>query len=165
MKKFCILLMLFSFLSIMPSYALKVIVNEATDRKVPSRSSVPEPIEDYSEQQQMDYVSDEDNQQQNADKKSEYSDKKYELVYKPLLGGAIRPELVGTTWNYPVNNFVPEEKIQEKQVSQNIDSEKNQEKEVILKRYLREAADYYYIDTIGSPNNVVPAGFEIYPGQ
>ena len=39
MKKFFILMMLFSFISVMPCFALKIIVNESTDRTVPSRSS------------------------------------------------------------------------------------------------------------------------------
>lgn len=165
MKKFCILLILFSFISVMPSFALKVIVNESTDRKVPSRCSGPNEtyVEDY-DQQMSENTYDEYSQQEYVEKNNVNNNEKYELVYKQLLGENIRSELAGTRWNYPVNNYTPDENVEEQTTDKNINS--NQEgQEVVVKRYLREAADYYFIDTIGSPNDVIPAGFEVYSQQ
>ena len=48
---------------------------------------------------------------------------------------------------------------QEKLVNNESD-ESAQVKEVTLKRFTREAADYYILDTINRPNEIIPAGFE-----
>ena len=159
MKKSFILMMLFSFISVMPCFALKIIVNESTDRTVPSRSSSPSELyEDYNEQEYTEEIEHNEEQQSNINQ-SVYNDEKYEQVYRPLLGANIRPELVGTTWGYAVNN--PQTNKEEHiQPANNVNNEINQGKEILVKRFLREAADYYVIDTINRPDEAVPAGFE-----
>ncbi len=165
MKKYCVLMLFFYFISVIPGFAMKVIVNEGTDRKVPSRCSGPsESYYEETDEQQTDSVPDEYMQQTVYEKNNENNTEKYELVYKKLLGENIRSELAGTRWNYPVNNIVQKEEIKPQTDEKNINNETNQQ-EVTVKRYLREAADYYYIDTIESPNDVIPAGFEIYSQQ
>lgn len=161
MKKFCILFMLFSFISVMPCFALKIIVNENTDRTVPSRSSSPADSyeEDYSMEETGDMLYDQQ-QRPLITRQSEYNNQKYELVYKPLLGANIRPELVGTTWNYPVNNMPPKVDENMRPVNNDVNNANNQEPATIVKRYLREAADYYVLDTINHPKDIIPAGFE-----
>lgn len=158
-------MLFFYFISVIPGFAMKVIVNEGTDRKVPSRCSGPsESYYEETDEQQTDSVPDEYMQQTVYEKNNENNTEKYELVYKKLLGENIRSELAGTRWNYPVNNIVQKEEIKPQTDEKNINNETNQQ-EVTVKRYLREAADYYYIDTIESPNDVIPAGFEIYSQQ
>lgn len=165
MKKYCVLMLFFYFISVIPGFAMKVIVNEGTDRKVPSRCSGPsESYYEETDEQQTDSVPDEYMQQTVYEKNNENNTEKYELVYKKLLGENIRSELAGTRWNYPVNNIVQKEEIKPQTDEKNINNETNQQ-EVTVKRYLREAADYYFIDTIGSPNDVIPAGFEVYSQQ
>ena len=114
--------------------------------------------EDYSEQEYSEEI--EHNEEQLSDvNQSVYNNEKYEQVYRPLLGENIRPELVGTTWGYAVNNVQPN-KEEHIQPINNVNNEMNQGKEILVKRFLREAADYYVIDTINRPNEAVPAGFE-----
>ncbi len=158
MKKLFIFFVLLSFFSVMPSFALKVIVNEGTDRTVPSRCSGPSNvIEEYTEEPNNDVR--EPDQEELVEKSNDYNSEKYELVYKPLLGANIRPELAGTSWGYPVNNIEKSTNEQEKLVNNESD-ESAQVKEVTLKRFTREAADYYILDTINRPNEIIPAGFE-----
>ena len=157
MRNFFIFYVLFSFFTVIPSFALKIIVNEDTDRTVPSRCSGPSNvIEEYTEEQNND--SRESAQEELIEKSNDYNSEKYELVYKPLLGADIRPELVGTTWGYPLNNFEQNVNSQE-QLLEN-QAEENIPQEVTVKRFTREAADYYILDTINRPNEIIPAGFE-----
>lgn len=161
MKKFCLILVLFSFISVMPCFALKVIVNENTDRTVPSRCSGPtSSYEEEYEMQQNDDGSQESVSQQESEIIPGYQGAKYELVYKSRLGADIRPELVGTAWGYPDYTHLLNQNADEQPAEQNENMDNNQEQELITKRYLREAADYYVLDTINRPDEVIPAGFE-----
>lgn len=161
MKKVCLILVLFSFISVMPCFALKLIVNETTDRTVPSRCSGS--INSYEEEPEIQQQSGNiqaSSSQHIKDVIPGYQGAKYELVFKPRLGADIRPELVGTTWGYPDYKNIIEQNIQERTTEDNKNLSNNHEQELITKRYLREAADYYVIDTINRPNEIVPVGFE-----
>lgn len=159
MKKFFIFFVIMSFLSVMPSFAVKLIFNEGTDRTVPSRCSGHSNEEEYEMEQDTDY-SVQSTQDEVGKKAYDYNAEKYELVYRQILGADIRPELVGTTWGYPVNNVDKISNSKEQSSNTNTEEKKIQEKEVLVKRFLREAADYYYVDTINTPGKLIPAGFE-----
>ena len=104
-----------------------------------------------------------------------YVKKSYDPAYLKYLGDNIKPELVGTTWVF-------DESIEQKYMAQNntpVQTNKNtlqsnnqptsdeklanaEDTEVIHtfeepKRYSREAADYYTLDLINSPNQLIPS--------
>ena len=75
MKKLFIFFVLLSFFSVMPSFALKVIVNEGTDRTVPSRCSGPSNvIEEYTEEPNNDVR--EPDQKELVEKSNDYNSEK-----------------------------------------------------------------------------------------
>ncbi|MCD7780438.1 MAG: hypothetical protein LUH05_07185 [Candidatus Gastranaerophilales bacterium] len=145
MKKTFLILAIFSFVSVMPSFALKLITNDNGDRTVPSRCS------GYDGQE---YIYEQDYNSNSAvyKKYDGYQGDKFEAVYKPILSQHIRRELVGTTWYYPVNS--PQQ--QSTDINSNIT---NQESDKLSKSYIREAADYYYVDTIENPQKPIPVGY------
>lgn len=152
----------------MPSYAMKVILNDNSDRRVPSRCSgsfddyvVEEPVMDGSMQF---------NGPQNGPAFGQGGGRmgmfRYITQYKPLLSQDMRPELIGTTWYYPqrtivVNNQGTNSSGQMKGQMKTSKQEQKKSKNM-SKRYLREAADYYTQNTLGSePNKAYPAGFKL----
>lgn len=146
MKNICFLLACLTFLSVLPSSAMKIIVNNANDRIVYSRSSGPDEI-----------ITEEVDTQTPQSKTSYYkslnTNPEYYEYQLRLLGSDFRNELAGTKWYYnqrtvPVNN-VKQTALQAKQKAE---SERS-------KRLSREAADYYMVDLTNAPNTLVPSGF------
>jgi hypothetical protein len=147
MKNICLLLACLTFISVMPSYAVKLIIGEENDRVVYSRSSFP---------QNEIVVSDEGvkttvktSYYKSLNQNPEY----YEYQLK-LLGNDFRKELAGTKWyleSEEVVEPVSDEVVQYKSVHQlNIER---------LKRSSREAADYYMVDMAKDPENLLPSGY------
>ena len=154
MKKVCLTLALFIFITSVPSFAMKVILNDNNDRRVPSRCSGP--VEEYSVEE---YTDNTVKYQPMSDYNSNYVMDRYMTYYKPLLSQDMREELIGTTWYYPkyVSRY-DAQKVYTQPASKT--SKKVQDK--LSKRYLREAADYYTQDTLGSnPDKAYPAGFDM----
>ncbi len=158
MKKFCLLMAAFTFLSVMPSFAIKIIVNNETDRTVPSRSS-DRNVEEYIEQDNEVSSPSVNVNRRVVNSMADKQRERFNLVYKPILEQDFRRELIGTTWHYPdeTQNYSQPEPIQE-QVS---DEQFNDGGwQAYNKKYIREAADYYVVDTINRPNEAVPVGYE-----
>lgn len=129
MKKLCLFLVCLTFISSMPSFAMKVIVNNENDRIVYSRSSGFDDDGNYGTF----------NINLNSyEKRRNPAQNNYELG---LLGTEFRTELAGTKWHL-VNN-TPQKPI-----------EKN-----LNDRNSREAADYYYIDKYKAPDTLIPSWF------
>ena len=155
MKKFIVTLLLISFISTVPSYGMKLITNKTTDRTVPSRCSGPGSesyLDDgvtktyYTPGQKTTY----------GGPYTGYQAVTYEKYYKPILSKNIRTELIGTTWYYPDYTV---------QTPGTYTVEKTgaiKTKDLLSRRYMREAADYYVVDTINNPNHAVEAKHEEY---
>ena len=146
MKKLCLVLLLMSYISVIPAFAVKVIVNDTNDRRVPSRSSGPEAFAQYYEVGD-DYV---DASYKGAKHNRGYQLEKYKTQNLPLLKEDFRLELVGTTWEYP-------EEVSQQEVVNQVDTN-NVIDEYNLRTHHREAADYYTKDTLKNPNILVPCG-------
>ncbi len=147
MKNISLLLVCLTFISVMPSYAMKLIVNDENDRIVYSRSSFPHNEVTYSDEDVTTKV-----------KTSYYKSLKqtpeyYEYQLK-LLGNDFRKELAGTKW-YLANEDVVEA-VEPTPVEQLSEYQLNLER---LKRSSREAADYYMVDMMKDPENLVPSGY------
>lgn len=147
MKKLCLVLLLFSYISVMPSFAAKLIVNDTEDRRVPSRSSGPEAFVQYYEVGD-DYV---ENVQNGSNPSRGYQLERYKTQNLPLLKEDIRLELVGTTWEYP-------EEVQETTYTEVNTQNTASDEYAYDRRFHREAADYYTMDTIKNPNMLIPCG-------
>ena len=146
MKKLCLVLLLMSYISVVPAFAVKVIVNDTNDRRVPSRSSGPEAFVQYYEVGD-DYVE----YSNNGTKYNRgYQLEKYKTQNLPLLKEDFRLELVGTTWEYP-------EEVSQQEIVNQVDAN-NVIDEYNLRTHHREAADYYTKDTLKSPNLLIPCG-------
>ncbi len=164
MKKFCLLLVLFTFLTSVPSFGMKLIVNDDNNRRVPSRCSGP--VEEYSadDNNQYEYNVNYNYQPVNNYNSAYWSDR-YEFYYKPLLSRDMRTELVGTTWYYPkyvarYNPSTPATYSETTVVKKPDTVVKDQDQ--LNKRFIREAADYYTRDTLSeNPEKLYPAGFDI----
>ncbi len=159
MKKFCLLLLMFSLISV-PAFAMKKILNDNSDRRVPSRCSGP--VEEYTEEETSVYDT---NYQPNQmpSYNSSYQMERYINYYKPLLSQDMRTELIGTTWYYPkyVTRYT-NNSINSQPATAKTSKKAKKAKKELSKRYLREAADYYTQDTLGpNPDKAYPAGFEI----
>ena len=143
MKKTLLTFIIFSCISV-PSFAMKVITNTEADRMVPSREMgsvyVPAPVDK--------------NIKNGVYVIPGYKAETYATIYKPGLEKDIRKELVGKTWDYP--DYVAIKAQYEKSLLQ--DSKSSRLKKTI-KRHCREAADYYYRDTLN--NKIVQSGFDI----
>lgn len=138
MKKVLLVLVLFAFISVMPSFSMKVILNDQSDRLVPSRCSGMLGYDDSD----LNYDESQNNVKNRIKKKDPYS---------YTLSKYIRTELVGTKWGY-----YQEEDIQP---AVNVQKSARDEKLKLLKRGSREAADYYMQDTLNNPDNLVQSGF------
>ncbi len=147
MKNISLLIVCLAFISVMPSYATKIIVNDDNDRIVYSRSSFPQNEVTYTEEEVTTKA-----------KTSYYKSLKqtpefYEHQLK-LLGNDFRKELAGTKWYLSSEEVV--EAVEQVPVQQLSEYQLNLER---LKRYSREAADYYMIDMMKDPENLVPSGY------
>ena len=147
MKNICLLLACLTFISVMPSYAVKLIVGEENDRVVYSRSSFPQDEITVSDEGVKTTVK--TSYYKSLNQNPEY----YEYQLK-LLGNDFRKELAGTKWyleSEEVVEPVSDEVVQYKSVHQlNIER---------LKRSSREAADYYMVDMAKDPENLLPSGY------
>ena len=146
MKKLCLVLLLMSYISVIPAFAVKVIVNDSNDRRVPSRSSGPEAFVQYYEVGD-DYV---ETSYKGAKHNRGYQLEKYKTQNLPLLKEDFRLELAGTTWDYPED--VPQQEVVNSVDSSSVVDEYN------LRMHHREAADYYTKDTLKNPNVLIPCG-------
>lgn len=147
MKNICLLLACLTFISVMPSYAVKLIVGEENDRVVYSRSSFPQDEITVSDEGVKTTVK--TSYYKSLNQNPEY----YEYQLR-LLGNDFRKELAGTKWyleSEEVVEPVSDEVVQYKSVHQlNIER---------LKRSSREAADYYMVDMAKDPENLLPSGY------
>jgi hypothetical protein len=138
MKKVFLILILFIFVA-SPSFALRMIVNTVEDRTVPSRCTTPD-----------NYIEEDNSYVEIENKKNSYNASRFDARHKDYLGENIRRELIGTTWDYStpqkVETMPKVPKINVKNTP---------------KRFLREAADYYTVDTLKTPKRAVPAGFNM----
>lgn len=146
MKKLCLVLLLMSYISVIPAFAVKVIVNDSNDRRVPSRSSGPEAFVQYYEVGD-DYV---ETSYKGAKHNRGYQLEKYKTQNLPLLKEDFRLELAGTTWDYPED--VPQQEVVNSVDFSSVVDEYN------LRMHHREAADYYTKDTLKNPNVLIPCG-------
>lgn len=150
MKNFCFVLAFLTVLTALPSYAVKIIVNNENDRIVYSRSSFA--ADDTK------YDVDEPTTTKTMVKTSYFKrdgldpQKDKNLLY--LLGQDFRTELAGIKWNYVDEEVVTE--IEEVETTVKSEYQENLER---LKRGSREAADYYMVDMTKNPNNLVPSGY------
>ena len=146
MKKLCLILLLFSYISVIPAFAAKVIVNDTNDRRVPSRSSGPDAFVQYYEVGD-DYV---ESSYYGPNASRGYQLEKYKNENLPLLKEDFRSELVGTTWHYPDSVTTV----------QNVNSDGNEmiDAHTLNRSHHRDAADYYTKDTIKDPNILIPCG-------
>ena len=156
MKKLCLILLLFSYISVIPAFAANVIVNDTNDRRVPSRSSGPEAFVQYYEVGD-DYVETTYYGSNSTHKNGGYRLESYQNHNLPLLKQDFRTELIGTTWDYPdeVQHLQQAEHVQE---VANVEANKNHDEDVMGRLHHREAADYYTKDTIKAPNTLIPCG-------
>ena len=175
MKNICLILVGLTFLSVLPSYATKIIVNDNKDRIVYSRSSRP-PKEIITEQ----YVVNEYSEPQNTNPYTEEEKNSYIYTYSVRnvnynlaildLGNDIREELVGTKWYYPEYKVWPVRPEIIDQQLQNPDKKPqnfNEKPQNIVettyiederfKRTSREASDYYIVDIVNAPNTLIPS--------
>ena len=150
MKKLCLVLLLMSYISVIPAFAVKVIVNDTNDRRVPSRSSGPDAFVQYYEVGD-DYV--EDNYRGADYKRNNPKMKSFQNHNLPLLKQDFRVELMGTTWDYP-------DDVPQQEVVQNVETSSTSfvEEYNAGRIHHREAADYYTKDTIKAPNTLIPCG-------
>ena len=146
MKKLCLILLLFSYISVIPAFAVKVIVNDTNDRRVPSRSSGPDAFVQYYEVGD-DYV---ENSYSGPNANRGYQLEKYKNVNLPLLKEDFRLELVGTTWHYPDNTTTVQ--------STQLNNDEVFDTSTLNRSHHREAADYYTKDTQKDPNLLIPCG-------
>ena len=152
MKKLCLVLLLMSYISVIPAFAVKVIVNDSNDRRVPSRSSGADAFVQYYEVGD-DYVETTYRSSGATHKQGGYKLKSYQNHNLPLLKQDFREELIGTTWDYP------EEVVQEEVVT-NVESSSSSfvEEYTSGRTHHREAADYYTKDTLKAPDTLIPCG-------
>lgn len=126
MKRLVLAFVLIMFVASIPAHALKLIHNDEKNRIVPSRSGLV-----YS-----------DSAVKNAD--VTYKKPQYDSKFR-YLSQDIRPELIGTTWYYYKNVHYVDNG------NKNLVTSGNK----VLnygKHYIREAADYYYTDTLENTN-------------
>ena len=133
-----------SYISVIPAFAAKVIVNDTNDRRVPSRSSGPEAFVQYYEVGD-DYVEYSD---YGAKYNRGYQLERYKYENLPLLKEDFRLELIGTTWSYPKESYQQETVVE---VDQFVEEYSN-------RAHHREAADYYTKDTLKNPHALIPCG-------
>lgn len=131
MKNICLILVGLTFLSVLPSYATKIIVNNDKDRIVYSRSSRP-PKEivtqpEYTQQKIVQNTENDNNILPDGNPKRSWI--YYKSITSPDYNYSViefaqnmREELIGTKWNYPMDIVwpVPDELRQQYESGQNI---------------------------------------------
>lgn len=152
MKKLIVTILLFSFISVIPSYGMKVITNKPLDRTVPSRSSGT--FNDYNSTDTTTYEATLGSSSSYGGIKG-YQAVRFYQYYKPGLSRDLRPELLGTRWDYPAYTI-------ENPGSVTVKKANHDHSKPNLKRYMREAADYYVVDTINHPDSAVESKHEDY---
>ena len=185
MKNICLILVGLTFLSVLPSYATKIIVNNDKDRIVYSRSSrPPKEIITQPEYTQNTVQTDKNDNNISADGNPKKSWIYYNSVKDPVYNYSmfsfvenIREELVGTKWNYPPDMILPVQReiVEQYESGQNVSfirqglpkgnqtiAEENVKEVTYIederfKRTSREAADYYMVDMVKAPNTLVPS--------
>lgn len=166
MKKFCLLLVILITAGSLPSYAIKEIVNDQTDRIVYSRSTKPDNSYVYSDA----YYSNAGTGQIQYSKPELKAARYYQLQpvsYYQLkeLGNNINPELVGTRWTYYYEeessdrNMVPADT--EKVNPELYHNHSSYVADESLKYNCREAADYFTRDHNNDPERLIPCGFDV----
>ena len=181
MKNICFILICLTFLSVLPSYATKVIVNDDKDRIVYSRSSRPPKVlvnEQQTETKKNFDILDEnpyDGYQKNSwiRTRSIYDSNYNDSIFP--LANDMREELIGIKWNngtwvYPlppdaIEKFKSGEYMMsptEEQQRNRIDENQNIVETTYIEdtrfnRTSREAADYYMVDMVKAPNTLVPS--------
>lgn len=159
MKKIFLVLILCSYISVLPCYAKKVIVNDQNNRIVYSRSNwdIGTAVQDF------DYSTDSTGEVQYSQEQVEAARNfrpQYIDEYKlQELGRNIKLNLVGTTWTntdnvkyaHNVNN-----------IDENVQTayEDGTRAEDISKRSSREAADYFRRDLSRDPDELIPSGYD-----
>ena len=153
MKKLCLVLLLLSYISVIPAFAAKIIVNDPDDRRVPSRSSGPEAFVQYYEVGD-DYVETTYRGTNSNNKNPGYRLESYQNHNLPLLKQDFRTELIGTTWDYPDEV----QQVEQVQDVANVGTKENHNEDETVRFHHREAADYYTKDTIKAPDALFPCG-------
>ena len=151
MKKLAVTLLLLAFIA-GPSFAMKVITNKDTDRTVPSRCMRPG-FEAVSDASSSVYYTPGTSTQYGGIKG--YQAVRFDQYYRPVLKRDFRNELIGTRWHYPNYTVETPSKVTVKTNSGAV-------KSITPSKYMREAADYYVVDTINNPNMAVEAKHEGY---
>ena len=154
MKKFIVTLLLISFISVIPSYGMKIITNKPLDRTVPSRCM--RPGTDISAETGITNTYYTPGQTTKYGGYNGYQAAIYDKYYKPILGKNIRTELVGTKWYYPDYTETTPAKYTVQKTTNSYDAN------LLSRRYMREAADYFIVDTVTHPEKAVAAKYEEY---
>lgn len=159
MKKLFVIIILCSFISVLPCYAKKIIVNDQGNRIVYSRSN----WDIGTDVQEFDYSTDSTGEVQYTDEQVEAARNfkpQYIEDYKlEDLGKNIKLELVGTTW-VTHNDVKQLENINN--IDENVQTAYEEEgrPEDIARRNSREAADYYRVDLDRNPDELIPSGYD-----
>ena len=90
----------------------------------------------------------------------------FEKYYRGLLGKNIRKELAGKIWEYPEGEdytVIKTNYTQQTAYNYETDASANAKKSSprvlgVDKKYDREAADYYYVNTLKNPDVIIPSG-------
>lgn len=146
MKKLFLLLILAGFIAT-PSFAVKLITNDYSDRIVPSRSSQYDNIYSIDEYY---YSNQKNGNNADNDKTSKFTKYQYDGQVGWLYD-KVRSNVVGGRWLYP-GSVVEEEVINQNKNKSKVEIEGKLPKDIeeiniLKKRYnSREAADYYTVD-------------------
>jgi hypothetical protein len=151
MKKLAVTLLLLAFIA-GPSFAMKIITNKDTDRTVPSRCMRPG-YDVVSDTASSVYYTPGTTTQYGGIRG--YQAVRFDQYYKPVLKRDFRNELIGTRWHYPNYTVETPGKV-------TVKGNNASAKAVIPSKYMREAADYFVVDTIHNPNTAVEAKHEGY---
>ena len=153
MKKLAVTLLLFAFIA-GPSFAMKIITNKQMDRTVPSRCMRPGYEAGIGSNGSSVYYTPGETYKYGGIKG--YQAVRFNQYYKPVLSKDIRYELIGTRWHYPDYTVQTPGTLT---VKNNGDANKLNLRN---SKYMREAADYFVVDTINNPNMAVEAKHEGY---
>ncbi len=143
MKKLCLVLVIYGFIVNLPSFAMKTIVNDNADRVVYSRST--SPLETASVYERIDSVSPNNNNYNNYQNNMQIKKNPYDTEYLRMIGNAIKPEFIGTRWDFYYEN--PENENITADANQNVIELSKYRKYELARsqRNSREAADYYTV--------------------
>ena len=190
MKKLFLTLIMLGLVSNMPAFALKLIVNDQTDRVVYSRSSKPGPDEYIEEnytveekaqvkQRNVEAQTYNTNGVQAIEEDDTATTTKSEFEQLKKLSESLKPEMIGTTWYYDYSEYQEQPQNQEEYTQEPAEEEiaasdtgvnnefidENQnlsplDLDPTLKKSSREAADYYTQDLNDNNPDLIPSGYE-----